>query len=107
MTLLKFFLHISKEEQKTRLEARLHDPLKIWKFNPGDLKERALWEEYQLAYEGVIRQCATKNAPWHVVPANLKWSRNLVVVQAVVAALERLDPQYPPPAVEMQNVTIE
>ena len=67
VTLLKFFLHISKEEQKERLEARLQDPEKIWKFNPGDLKERLLWKDYQLAYEAVIRQCTTASAPWHVV----------------------------------------
>ena len=77
VTLLKFFLHISKEEQKARLEARLRDPQKLWKFNSGDLKERALWEEYQRAYEDAINECATDCAPWHIVPADRKWARNL------------------------------
>jgi polyphosphate kinase 2 (PPK2 family) len=95
VTLLKFFLHISKDEQKERLQARLKDPAKLWKFNPGDLKERALWEEYQSAYEAVINQCSTKHAPWHIVPANRKWARNLGMLQVIVAAMERLNPQYP------------
>ncbi|MDQ3119675.1 MAG: polyphosphate kinase 2 family protein [Verrucomicrobiota bacterium] len=107
VTMLKFFLHISKEEQKERLEARLKDPRKIWKFNPGDLKERLLWDDYQMAYEAVIRACTTADAPWHVVSANQKWSRNLVMLEAVVAAFERLNPQYPPSAVDPATITVE
>lgn len=105
--ILKFFLHISKAEQKSRLEARLEDPQKIWKFNPGDLKERALWPDYQAAYEAVISRTSTKHAPWYVVPANHKWSRTLVVVRAVVAALERMNPQYPEPSIDPKSIVIE
>ncbi len=107
VTMLKFFLHISKEEQKERLEARLKDPRKIWKFNPGDLKERVLWQDYQLAYEAVIRQCSTEWAPWYVVSANHKWSRNLVMLETVVAALERMNPQYPPAAIDPRSIVVE
>ncbi len=107
VTMLKFFLHISKDEQKERLEARLKDSRKIWKFNPGDLKERVLWQDYQLAYEAVIRQCSTEWAPWYVVSANHKWSRNLVMLETVVAALERMNPQYPPAAVDSQSIVVE
>jgi len=107
VTLLKFFLHISKDEQKERLEARLKDPAKLWKFNPGDLKERALWEEYQLAYEAVINQCSTKHAPWHIVPANRKWARNLGMLHVIVAAMERLDPQYPSGDFDPKTIVIE
>ncbi len=107
VTMLKFFLHISKDEQKERLEARLKDSRKIWKFNPGDLKERVLWQDYQLAYEAAIRQCSTEWAPWYVVSANHKWSRNLVMLETVVAALERLNPQYPPAAIDPQSIVVE
>jgi PPK2 family polyphosphate:nucleotide phosphotransferase len=107
VTLLKFFLHISKEEQKERLQARLADPNKLWKFNPGDLKERALWEDYQLAYEAVINECATAEAPWHVVPANRKWVRNLVMLETVVAALEKLNPKYPDGGIDPKTIVLE
>jgi PPK2 family polyphosphate:nucleotide phosphotransferase len=107
VTLLKFFLHISKDEQKARLEARLKDPQKLWKFNPADLKERALWNVYQRVYEAVINHTAAEFAPWHIVPANRKWSRNLVMLQAVVAALEEMNPQYPKPAFDASTVVIE
>ena len=106
-TLLKFFLHISKEEQRERLEARLKDPQKIWKYNPGDLKERLLWDEYQATYEAVINQCSTEYAPWHVVPANRKWYRNLVMFETVVAALEEMNPQFPVPTFDPATVVIE
>ncbi len=95
VTWLKFFLHISKDEQKERLEARLQDPNKLWKFNPGDLKERALWEKYQDAYEAVLNECSTSIAPWHIIPADRKWARNLMILETVVATLERMNPQYP------------
>ena len=107
VTLLKFFLHISKEEQKERLEARLKDPQKIWKFNPGDLKERKLWDEYQTTYEAVINQCTTNSAPWHVVPANRKWFRNLVLFETVVAKLEEMNPQFPVPTFDPAGVVVE
>jgi PPK2 family polyphosphate:nucleotide phosphotransferase len=90
VTVLKFFLHISKNEQRERLEARLHDPEKQWKFNHGDLEERKLWSKYQDAYEAAIAATATEYAPWYVVPANRKWYRNLVVATTVVTALEKM-----------------
>ncbi len=94
-TLLKFMLHITKDEQKERLQARLDDPEKWWKFNPNDLKERALWSKYQQAYEDAINCCATHYAPWYVVPANHKWARNLVIADRVLGTLKKMDPRYP------------
>jgi polyphosphate kinase 2 (PPK2 family) len=88
-------LHISKDEQKKRLQARLDDPEKWWKFNPGDLKERALWSKYQQAYEDAINCCATDCAPWYIVPANHKWARNVAVADRVLRILKEMDPRYP------------
>jgi PPK2 family polyphosphate:nucleotide phosphotransferase len=107
VTILKFFLHISKEEQKERLEARLQDPQKLWKFNPADLKARALWGAYQSTYEEVIDLSTTKDAPWHIVPANRKWVRNLVVLHAVVETLEKMKPRYPVPGYDPASIVIE
>jgi PPK2 family polyphosphate:nucleotide phosphotransferase len=107
VTILKFFLHISKEEQKCRLEARLKEPDKLWKFNPNDLAERGFWEDYQQAYEEVMNCCTTKEAPWRIVPADRKWMRNLVMLETVVATLEKMDPKYPAPAIAPKNIKIE
>lgn len=107
VTILKFFLHISKKEQKCRLEARLKEPDKLWKFNPGDLAERKLWDDYQRAYEDVINTCSTKQAPWLIVPADRKWMRNLVMLETVVATLEKMKPRYPAPAVDPKETKIE
>jgi polyphosphate kinase 2 (PPK2 family) len=107
VTILKFFLHISKEEQKCRLEARVKEPHKLWKFNVADLKDRRLWNDYQLAYDDVINSCTTARAPWWIVPADRKWMRNLVMLETVVAALEKMDPQYPPAEFDPQGVAIE
>ena len=96
-TVLKLFLHISKSEQRKRLEARLRDPEKHWKFNPGDLEERKLWSKYQAAYEAAIAATSTEYAPWCVVPANRKWYRNLVVAMTVVTALEKMKLKRVPP----------
>ena len=93
--ILKFFLHISKEEQAQRLQARLDDPAKNWKFDPDDLKERVLWDDYQQAYEAAVRHCSSDAAPWFVVPANKKWARDLAIAEIVVATLEDMDPQPP------------
>jgi PPK2 family polyphosphate:nucleotide phosphotransferase len=84
---LKFFLHISKDEQRERLLEREKEPAKAWKLNPEDWKERAHWDDYTRAYEDVFRRCSTELAPWHVVPADSKWYRNLAVAQAIVRAL--------------------
>ena len=94
-TIVKIYLHISKEEQKGRLESRLENPDKHWKFNPDDLKDRALWSDFMETYEGLISQTSTKQAPWYVVPADRKWYRNLVVARIMVDTLKKLDMKYP------------
>ena len=96
-TIVKFWLHISPDEQKRRLQARLDDQSKRWKFSPGDLDERKLWPDYQAAAEELLRRTSTEHAPWHVVPANHKWYRNWVVSRVLVDTLESMDPQYPEP----------
>lgn len=94
---LKIFLDVSRREQARRLLARVDDPLKHWKFDPGDLAERARWGDYRAAYEAAIRATATEDAPWFVVPADHKWFARLVVADAIVARLEALDLQLPQP----------
>ena len=96
-TILKFMLHISKEEQGERLQDRLDEPESRWKFNPGDLEDRKLWDEYQAAYEIMLDRCSTAQAPWHVIPADRKWARNAAVAAIVRETLEAMDPQYPRP----------
>ncbi|HET7487998.1 MAG TPA: polyphosphate kinase 2 family protein [Acidimicrobiales bacterium] len=95
-TIVKLFLHISKEEQAERLQARIDDPEKRWKFRRGDLDERARWDDYQAAFEEAISRTSTAHAPWFVVPADRKWYRNWAVSTILVETLEHLDPQYPP-----------
>ncbi len=94
-TILKFFLHISKNEQRKRLQERIDDPKKHWKFQHGDLEERKLWDDYMDAYEDVLEKTSTKWAPWYVIPANAKWYRNLVVAEIIKDALESLKMEYP------------
>jgi PPK2 family polyphosphate:nucleotide phosphotransferase len=94
-TIIKCMLHISAEEQKERLLARLDDPTKHWKFNPGDLDERALWPAYREAYEIALERTNTEHAPWHVIPADRKWYRNLAIGSLLHDALTGLDPQWP------------
>ena len=95
-TVIKFFLHISKEEQKARLIERVKNPEKRWKFNEGDLEERKLWKDYMHAFEDVLAATSTDHAPWYIVPANHKWYRNLVVASTIVDALEDLKLKRPP-----------
>jgi PPK2 family polyphosphate:nucleotide phosphotransferase len=95
VTILKFFLHISGEEQRRRLRERLQDPRKNWKFNPGDLKERERWDDYTAAYTDAIRFTGTTVAPWYVVPADRNAVRDLLVARVLVETLERMAPQYP------------
>lgn len=95
VVLLKFFLHIGKDEQAERLRARSRDPTKRWKFDAADLKSRKLWSAYQLAYADVLNRCSTDYAPWHVVPANHKWYRDYVIARTVVRALEKLKMKWP------------
>lgn len=106
ITVIKFFLNISKDEQKRRLESRLQDPDKRWKFSINDIKERHLWDDYQLAFEDAINNCSTAYAPWYVVPANKKWYRNLVIARAIADTLEAMNPQYPPAEQGLENITI-
>ena len=95
-SVLKFFLHVSRKEQKKRFLERLDEPQKNWKFAAADVKERGYWNDYMAAYEEAIRATATKHAPWFVVPADNKWFTRLVVVGAIVEALEKMQLQYPP-----------
>lgn len=106
-TILKFFLHISKDEQKERLQARLDDPLKQWKFRKGDLADRAHWDEYMEAYEEALSRTSQKHAPWYIVPADKKWYRNLVVATVLVKALEDLKIQLPEPEEDLKGVVVE
>jgi PPK2 family polyphosphate:nucleotide phosphotransferase len=102
--ILKFFLHISREEQRERLEARIDDPTKRWKFQTGDIEERKLWNEYMKANEDALAETSTDNAPWFIVPANKKWFRNYVVARTIVDALEKLDMKYPNPDLPPEKI---
>jgi PPK2 family polyphosphate:nucleotide phosphotransferase len=95
VTILKFFLHVSREEQKRRLLDRIHDPLKNWKFQVSDLEERKLWPEYTKAYVDVLERCTTPWAPWYVVPADRKSTRDLLLAEVVVTTLKRMGPKFP------------
>jgi PPK2 family polyphosphate:nucleotide phosphotransferase len=106
VAILKFYLHISKGEQKQRLEARLKDPEKNWKFNPEDLNERKLWGNYTRAYEDALSQCSTKAAPWFVIPANKKWFRNLAISKIILQRLKELKPKFPKPPKGLSSIVI-
>src|SRR6266849_2169537 len=97
VVLLKFFLHISRQEQAERLKARIEDPRKNWKFQPEDLKMRAHWAKFMKAYEDAINFCSTHYAPWHIIPANRKWYRDYLISKTIVKALEELKLQWPKP----------
>jgi PPK2 family polyphosphate:nucleotide phosphotransferase len=102
-TVVKCFLHISREEQKERLLARLDDPTKLWKYNPGDVDERKLWPAYQEAYEAVLDKTSTATAPWYVIPADRKWYRNFAITNLLIEALERIDPNWPPAGYDLEK----
>ena len=106
-TIVKFFLHISKDEQKERLQARLDDPAKHWKFSVGDLGERKLWDDYQAAYEDALNKTSTEYAPWYVVPANRKWYRDLVISTVLVNTFKELKMKYPEPKDDLNGIVIE
>jgi PPK2 family polyphosphate:nucleotide phosphotransferase len=93
--LLKFFLHISREEQEKRFQERLHDPRKKWKFSKADAAERKRWDDYVTAYEAVLSRCSTEYAPWFIIPADHKWFRNLAISRIIVETLEEFDMHYP------------
>ena len=105
--IVKVFLHISHEEQRRRLQARLDDPNKRWKFSHADLAERELWDDYQRAYEAALSRCSTKCAPWYIVPADRKWYRNLVISRLLRRTLEEMDPQYPPAEAGLDGIIVE
>ena len=104
--LLKFFLHISKAEQAERLQERLSDKRKNWKFEATDLEMRARWAQFQGAYEDALNHCSTERAPWHIVPANRKWYRDYVLARTVVAALEKLKLRWPQPRADLSKIKI-
>ena len=106
ITVLKFFLHISKDEQKRRLESRLDNPDKRWKFSSADIKERAFWDGYQAAFEDALTTCSTGHAPWYIVPANKKWYRNLVIARTIADTLAAIDPRFPPAEEGLELVEI-
>ena len=103
-TIVKICLHISFEEQRKRLLARLLDPTKRWKFKPRDLEERALWPEYMVAYDAALYRCNSKYAPWYVVPANKKWYRNWAITRILIETLEEMDPRYPEPKFDVAKL---
>src|SRR6266566_1960974 len=107
VVLLKFFLHISKDEQAERFRERLENPTKCWKFSITDLKMRERWDDFQRAYDDAINRCSTKQAPWHIVPANRKWFRDHVVAKTVVEALEHLHLKWPKCKDDLSNVKIK
>jgi len=105
--ILKFYLHISKEEQLARFKDRLDDPTKQWKISEADYKERDFWDDYMAAYEEALMRCSTEHAPWFVIPANHKWFRNLAVARIVVEHLEELKMTYPRPTVDIERIRRE
>lgn len=106
-TILKFFLYISKEEQAERFQERLDDPQKHWKFSLEDLEKRKFWGGYMAAYEEMLNRCTTPWAPWHVIPADQKWYRNLAITRTIVNTLKELNPQYPENTDDLSQVVIE
>ncbi|MEN9306518.1 MAG: hypothetical protein RL173_450 [Fibrobacterota bacterium] len=107
MVVVKYFLHISHDTQKKRLEERLADPTKHWKFDPSDLEDRLLWNEYQHAYEDVFEKCSTAHAPWKIIPADRKWARNLALMEDMVQILERMDPRPPAAKFDLSKISID
>jgi len=107
VTMLKFYLHISKDEQKKRLKERIDDPKKQWKFSEGDLEERARWDHYMEAYEIALRRCSTRWAPWFVIPANHNWYRNAIVARIICQTMEDMDLKYPKPAIDFSKIVVK
>lgn len=107
VAILKFFLHISKDEQKKRLAERLNDPTKQWKLAESDFKERRYWNDYVAAYQDAISRCNTADCPWFIIPANKKWFRNLAVSSILVETLEGMKLKFPKPALDVSRVTLK
>ena len=106
-TIIKIFLHISKDEQRERLQARIDDPAKHWKFELGDLEERKIWDDYQAAFTDMLVETSTEDAPWYIIPANRKWYRNVVISQILVDTLEKIAADEFPPNPELQGLEID
>jgi PPK2 family polyphosphate:nucleotide phosphotransferase len=106
-TILKFFLHVSRDEQLKRLRKRIDDPHKRWKISEADVAERRFWDDYQRAYEDAINECSTDDAPWYIVPSDHKWYRNLIVSRIVHETLRKMDPQFPPAAKDLAKLVVE
>jgi len=106
-TILKFFLHVSKDEQRQRLQDRIDTPDKRWKFRRADLEERKSWDDYQRAYEDALSKCSTEVAPWYVVPADHNWFRNYAVAEILADALDHLDLRYPDPEPGIEGLVVE
>jgi len=105
--IVKLFLHISADEQRQRLQERLDDPRKRWKFRRGDLDERKLWDDYQAAYRDALARTSTEHAPWYAIPADRNWYRDWAVLTVLVEALRELDPRYPEPSEDLTGVVVE
>ena len=106
VTVLKFFLHISKDEKRERLKARIDDSTRHWKLAPEDFAERRFWNDYIKAYEDALTRCSTPWAPWYLIPANRKWFRNLAVSSILVRTLEEIDPKFPPTAIDVSKLRL-
>lgn len=106
-TILKFYLHISKDEQKKRLQSRLDEPEKHWKFNPEDLEERKRWNDYMDAFEDALNKCSTEYAPWFCVPSNNKWYRNWVLSDTIARTIESLKPRFPKPQFDVSRMKVQ
>ena len=104
--ILKFYLHISKAEQKARFRERLEDASKHWKLSTADFEERRHWKDYQAAYEDVFRRCSTPWAPWYIIPSNRKWFRNFVVSDVIVQTLEAMNPRFPEPTLDISKIVL-
>jgi PPK2 family polyphosphate:nucleotide phosphotransferase len=106
-TIVKVFLHIGKDEQRKRMQSRLDDPTKLWKFSRADLAERKYWDEYQKAYEVALTRCNLEDAPWYIVPANKKWYRNLAISRILCKTLKAMNPKYPPAEEGLEGIVVE
>ncbi len=107
IVILKFYLHIGKDEQKNRFQGRLDDPKRHWKISPADFSERPHWDAYTEAFEAALTRCNTEWAPWYIIPANRKWFRNLAVGSAIVEKLESLEMKFPEPSFDVSTIQID
>jgi PPK2 family polyphosphate:nucleotide phosphotransferase len=102
--ILKFFLHISKDEQKKRFMKRIHDSRRAWKISESDFVERKYWDDYGAAYEAALERCNTDEAPWYIIPSNKKWFRNLAVSHIIIERLERMHLNFPAPSIDVKKL---